>query len=387
MKREITPDVLRGFALLGILVVNIQFMALSSAEGARGEWTIGLANGSATFIIAAIFAGKFYLIFSFLFGYSSSFIIRDNRANRRRWIKRSVMLILLGVLHFTFLWHGDILFVYGLFGLLLTFFFFRSDSTLKIWSRVIFSLTLFLVFLVGALVYIGERYFPEESFQTPLETKLDQVLLDGSFVEAIPARIELWIYSVSSGLFLQGGLAFAAFLLGVRLARVKFLSAHFDKDQNARLMKQGLIFGLPLQIIAATVLLQNEGNAEPSEAIYLMALFTSFVAAPLMSMFYVAVIRKLVSEKPALVAWMSPAGKMSLTVYILQSVITSIIFGPWGFGLFQQLQTWVVLLLAIIIWLLLTWLATIWLKRYKQGPLEWLLNIITRNRQEISPST
>jgi uncharacterized protein len=78
---------------------------------------------------------------------------------------------------------------------------------------------------------------------------------------------------------------------------------------------------------------------------------------------------------------------MSLTVYILQSVITSIIFGPWGFGLFQQLPTWVVLLLAIIIWLLLTWLATIWLKRYKQGPLEWLLNIITRNRQEISPST
>ena len=151
MKREITPDVLRGFALLGILIVNIQFMALSSAEGARGEWTIGLANGSATFIIAAIFAGKFYLIFSFLFGYSSSFIIRDNRANRRRWIKRSVMLILLGVLHFTFLWHGDILFVYGLFGLLLTFFFFRSDRTLKIWSRVIFSLTLFLVFLVGAL--------------------------------------------------------------------------------------------------------------------------------------------------------------------------------------------------------------------------------------------
>jgi uncharacterized protein len=249
VKREITPDVLRGFALLGILIVNIQFMALSSAEGARGEWTVGLANGSATFLIAAIFAGKFYLIFSFLFGYSSSFIIRDNRANRRRWIKRSVMLILLGVLHFTFLWHGDILFVYGLFGLLLTLFLFRSDRTLKIWSRVIFSLTLFLVFLVGALVYIGERYFPEESFQTPLETKLDQVLLDGSFVEAIPARIELWIYSVSSGLFLQGGLAFAAFLLGVQLARVKFLSAHFDKDQNARLMKQGLIFGLPLQIL------------------------------------------------------------------------------------------------------------------------------------------
>ena len=109
MQREIIPDVLRGFALLGILVVNIQFMALSSADGARGEWAVGLANSSATFIIAAIFAGKFYLIFSFLFGYSSSYIIRDNKSNRKRWIKRSLVLILIGIFHFTFFWHGDIL--------------------------------------------------------------------------------------------------------------------------------------------------------------------------------------------------------------------------------------------------------------------------------------
>ena len=83
MQREITPDVLRGFALLGILVVNIQFMALSSDQGARGEWVLGLANGSATWIIAAIFAGKFYLLFSFLFGYSSQYIIKNDRKNTR----------------------------------------------------------------------------------------------------------------------------------------------------------------------------------------------------------------------------------------------------------------------------------------------------------------
>ncbi len=387
MQREIIPDVLRGFALLGILVVNIQFMALSSAEGARGEWTVGLANASATFIIAAIFAGKFYLIFSFLFGYSSNYIIRENKANRKRWIKRSILLIFIGVLHFTFLWHGDILFVYGLFGLLLTPFFFRTDRTLKIWSRVIFSISFLLVCLIGALVYIGERYFPEESFQTPLETKLDQVLIDGSFLQAVPARLELWVYGVSSGVFLQGGLAFAAFLMGVRMARSKFLSTSFDKEVNTKLMKKGLFFGLPIQILAATVLVQNENKAEPSEAIYLISLFTSFMAAPLLSIFYIALIRKLVSDKPNLLSWIGPAGKMSLTVYILQSVITSLIFGPWGFGLFQQLQTWMVLLLAVGIWIILVYFATTWLKRYKQGPLEWLVNRITKERKDLSQAT
>ena len=387
MKRDLAPDVLRGFALLGILVVNIQFMALSSAEGARGEWTVGLANGSATFIIAAIFAGKFYLIFSFLFGYSSNYIIRENKANRKRWIKRSILLIFIGVLHFTFLWHGDILFVYGLFGLLLTPFFFRTDRTLKIWSRVIFSISFLLVCLIGALVYIGERYFPEESFQTPLETKLDQVLIDGSFLQAVPARLELWVYGVSSGVFLQGGLAFAAFLMGVRMARSKFLSTSFDKEVNTKLMKKGLFFGLPIQILAATVLVQNENKPEPSEAIYLISLFTSFMAAPLLSIFYIALIRKLVSDKPNLLSWIGPAGKMSLTVYILQSVITSLIFGPWGFGLFQQLQTWMVLLLAVGIWLILVYFATTWLKRYKQGPLEWLVNRITKERKVLSQAT
>jgi len=362
-------------------------MALSSAEGARGEWTVGLANASATFIIAAIFAGKFYLIFSFLFGYSSNYIIRENKANRKRWIKRSILLIFIGVLHFTFLWHGDILFVYGLFGLLLTPFFFRTDRTLKIWSRVIFSISFLLVCLIGALVYIGERYFPEESFQTPLETKLDQVLLDGSFLQAVPARLELWVYGVSSGVFLQGGLAFAAFLMGVRMARSKFLSTSFDREVNTKLMKQGLFFGLPIQILAATVLVQNENKAEPSEAIYLISLFTSFMAAPLLSIFYIALIRKLVSDKPNLLSWIGPAGKMSLTVYILQSVFTSLIFGPWGFGLFQQLQTWMVLLLAVGIWLVLVYFATTWLKRYKQGPLEWLVNVITKERKDLSSAT
>jgi uncharacterized protein len=379
MQRDTAPDVLRGFALLGILVVNIQFMGLSSANGARGEWTYGIANGSAAFIIASIFAGKFYLLFSFLFGYSSNYIIRGERANRTRWIKRCFVLIALGALHFTFLWHGDIIFIYGIFGLLLTFFFFRTDKTLKIWTRVTFILSATIVLLVGALVYISERYFPQKSFQSPVETKLDEILLNGTFLEAIPARLELWVYGISTGVFLQGGLAFAAFLLGLRLARIQFLSSPIDTQKNSKLMKIGFLLGAPIQIIAAIILVQNEQSLKPSEAIYLLALFSSFIAAPLLSMFYIGVIRKLVEEKPRILSWLIPAGKMSLTIYILQSVITSLIFGPWGFGLFQNLQTWQVLLLAFTIWALLVYFATKWLERYKQGPLEQFVNILTRN--------
>ena len=379
IKRDVAPDVLRGFALLGILVVNIQFMGLSSAEGARGDWTQGFANGSATFLIAALFAGKFYLLFSFLFGYSSNYVIRNDKSNRARWIKRCLVLIGFGALHFTFLWHGDIIFVYGLFGLLLTFFFFRADRTLKIWSRIVFFVSTFFIVLIGALALMAE-YLLEEDLGSITVSSLDEILRSGSFLESIPARLEVWVLGIATGIFLQGGLAFAAFLLGVRLARANFLSSPIDKAANKRLIKRGLIFGLPIQIIAAVILLQNEQSAEPSESVYLISLFVSFVTAPLLSMFYVGLIRKLVEERPHLVLWMKPAGKMSLTIYISQSVITSLIFGPWGLGLFQDLQTWQVFVLAIAIWLLLSYLAAQWLKKFKQGPLESLMSNMTRSR-------
>ena len=376
IQRDTTPDVLRGFALLGILVVNIQFMGLSSDQGARGVLTQGFANGSATFLIAALFAGKFYLLFSFLFGYSSNYVIRGDKSNRARWVKRCFVLIAFGALHFTFLWHGDIIFLYGLFGLLLTFFFFRADRTIQIWTRVVFSISTVFIVLFGVLTVIVE-YLLKEDLGVTTESNLDVILQNGTFLESIPARIEVWLLSISSGIFLQGGLAFAAFLLGLRLARSNFLSSPIDKAANSRLMKKGLFFGLPIQIIAAAVLLRNEQATEPSESIYLIALFASFVAAPLLSMFYVGLIRKLVEERPHLVLWMKPAGKMSLTIYISQSVIASLIFSPWGLGLFQDLQTWQVFLLAFGIWLLLSYFAAQWLQRFKQGPLEKLVSTLT----------
>jgi uncharacterized protein len=234
--------------------------------------------------------------------------------------------------------------------------------------------------LIGALALMAE-YLLDEDLGTSTVVSLDEILRSGTFLESIPARLEVWVLGIATGIFLQGGLAFAAFLLGVRLARANFLSSPIDKAANERLIKKGLILGLPIQIIAAAILLQNEQSAEPSESVYLISLFVSFVTAPLLSMFYVGLIRKLVEERPNLVSWLKPAGKMSLTIYISQSVITSLIFGPWGLGLFQDLQTWQVFVLAFAIWLFLSYLAGQWLKRFNQGPLEKLVGSLTRNRK------
>jgi uncharacterized protein len=143
------------------------------------------------------------------------------------------------------------------------------------------------------------------------------------------------------------------------------------------MIKVGFSIGLPIQALTAFLLVRNEQSAEPSEAVYLSCVFLGFLTAPILSMAYVGVIRRLLSIKPKVVTWMAPAGQMSLTNYISQSVLTSIIFGAWGLGLFQELQIWTVLLLAIGIWLTLTYLSNLWLKRFNQGPLEKLMGIVT----------
>jgi uncharacterized protein len=231
--------------------------------------------------------------------------------------------------------------------------------------------------IVGLSAYLAENFL-QQDFQTGSESNLDEILRNGSFLESVPARLELWLYGISSGIFLQGGLAFAAFLLGIRMARSRLLSSPINKDQNSSTIKKGLILGAPIQIASAIVFLRNEQSVDPSESIYLLALFASFVAAPLLSMSYIGLIRRLVEDKPHLVSWMKPAGRMSLTVYISQSILTSLIFSPWGLGLFQNLQTWQVLLLAFAIWGILVYLATKWLERFNQGPLEQLLNVLTK---------
>lgn len=377
-QREIAPDAIRGIALLGILIVNIPFMALVSEEGLRGEWVEGEVNGLFAVVIQALFTGKFYLLFAFLFGYSANFILKGERVNRVKWVRRSIALILLGIIHFTFFWHGDILFAYGLFSLLLIPFLFRSDRTLTIWACVIYGVFATLLMLAAALLLLGNQVVPEEFVEEEIRTsELDRALQDGSFTEAISPRIELWIFGLIFLILLQGGFIYVAFLTGLRAGRMRFLSRTTEEVGVIRMMKIGIGLGLPIQLIAAWILVRNEQSSATSIAIYAASLALTFVTAPLLSYGYLGLFLWMIERVPKTVNWLTPAGRMSLTVYLSQSVVTSFIFGSWGLGLFQELQIPWVVLVAFFIWFSLIVLARLWLSRFDQGPMEKILQRFT----------
>jgi uncharacterized protein len=288
-----------------------------------------------------------------------------------------------GLLHAALLWHGDILFMYGLFGLLLLPFFFRKDKTIKVWSILIYSLYAVGLTLIAILLFAVEQLLQEDiNFEFSL-SQLDGVMLNGSYLDSIFPRLDLWIWGlIGSGLFLQGGLAFAAFLIGIRAARNSFLT---DSAKQAQLKKAGLfglLLGLPVQMICATVYVSNEQSNIPSGALYVGSLMIAFAAAPFLSVSYVWLVLKLISVNSKFVTLMAAAGRMSLSTYIGQSVIASLIFGAWGFGLFQQLQMWQLLILVFLIWLTQLYIANSWLSRFSQGPLEWVLAMMTRTKSK-----
>ena len=372
-KRDSFPDVLRGFALFGIALVNIPYLSLDTINAAEGADLTQPSNAVAAFAVMALFQAKFYLLFSFLFGYSAHYVLKDDKSNRPRWVARSIGLVILGVIHFTFLFHGDILFVYGLFGLILTALYFRSEKAIRGWAKGIYIAISVLFAALSLLTYVGEMALSAQGKSLPDETftsKLDSALQSGTFLETVGPRLELWLFAAPNGFLLQGPLVFAAFLVGVLVARKNGLVT-----PNAALMKKllvlGLTVGLPVQLLSAYLFVVNSTGAD-SIGLYLVSLSLNFLSAPLLSAAYVVLLWK-ISEKLKL-GLLASAGRMSLTVYLSQSVVFSTLFSAWGFGLFAKLGVAEVTLIAALTWLLLAAVSMVYLKFRNKGPMESLLS-------------
>lgn len=378
IKRDSFPDILRGFALFGIALVNIPLLAIDPVLHSEGADLTVFSNAAAAFTVMAFFQAKFYLLFSFLFGYSAHYVIKDSKANRGRWVGRSIGLVILGILHFSLLFFGDILFVYGLFGLLLLAFYFRKEKTLKVWAWVIYGITGLLFVAFSALTLIGEQLLAIKGKTIPELGNVDfsEVMTNTSFIDSISLRLELWLTAAPTGLLLQGPLVFAAFLVGVLAARNDSLGSGANPATMKKLVVWGFSLGLPLQLFSAYLFIQNAVAETYSYGMFLTAISINFLTAPILSAGFVGLLW-LISQKFKL-GILSSAGKYSLTIYLSQSVVFATLFSGWGFGLFAELGVLPVTLIAAATWLVLALLAQLVAMPGRKGPMETLLTNFSR---------
>jgi len=139
----------------------------------------------------------------------------------------------------------------------------------------------------------------------------------------------------------------------------------------------GLVLGLPLQFVAAWIFITNAQAEQYSLGLYLTSLTLNFITAPILSAGYVGVLW-LIAQKLGGIGLLSAAGRHSLTIYIGQSVIFSVLFSAWGFGLFAELGGVAISLIAFGTWLALSLLAVVNLRFRTKGPLEAALTSISR---------
>ena len=374
--RDAFPDILRGFALLGIAMVNVQYFAVDTVSGFESADLTSGANSAAAFVVMFIFQSKFYLLFSFLFGYSAQYVLRGEQVNKRRWIGRAVGLLVLGFIHAVFFFHGDILFLYGVFALVLLTLYFRSERIIRGWARGTYIVIGVLFSVLALLTYVGELFLASKGKTLPSETAgldgLNQALATGGFLEAAVARFELWLAFAPQGFLVQGPLVMVALLVGVLVARKDGLANGADSKLMKRMAIWGLAIGLPLQLLAAIVYIINLQADAYSLGLSLISLAINFLTAPILSAGYVGVLW-LLSQRLGGMVLLSAAGRHSLTIYLSQSLIFSFLFSAWGAGLFADLDAWLTAAIAALVWLGLSLLAVVNLKFRDRGPMETFL--------------
>ena len=364
-QRQALPDQLRGFALLGIIVVNMPFLAVSNV----GVWELQLSNLSdkvVAFLIVALAQGKFYLLFAFLFGYSLTLILKSRSTNSiNRYLRRLIGLALLGAGHAYLFFIGDILMSYALLGIVLLLFIGRSTRTVLFASAFSYIIGLALL----ALVYFETRSAENSAggFITN-PTVLDDAI-KGSLQDSVVGRANALPEALLVQLVINWFPALSMFLLGLAAGRVGLLS---DPAKNKTLWRScvivGVLVGLPAGIASAWLALVPE---DPTGVYGIAGVVVGFALAPALSAGYVGSIALLSHRR--FMSYAEPAGRMSLTGYLGESILLAAIFCGWGLGLFGVLSLTQALLVALGVWIALEIFAKQWLRSFAYGPFEWVL--------------
>lgn len=370
--REHAVDVLRGLALLGIVVVNMEYYAQPLESG----WmeSMGGLDGAARWLSIAVFQAKSYLVFSLLFGYGLGIQVARSTASGaplgRRYARRMVGLFLLGTLHAVLLFAGDILMAYAILGAVLWPLRRTRERELLFTAGALAALS-----AVGALVLGAATFLKGGLAATVPDTAAAvRAIAEGTLGEQIGQRVSDLGAAQAVVFLVQGPMVAAAFLVGLLLARRGLLA---DPAAHRALLRRMARICLPAGLVggalAATLIVVVGGEASG------IGIALQFLLAPLSSLGYVAGVALLAASgrlaRP--LARVGAAGRMSLTVYLGESIVAVVLFTGLGFGLYGTVGPALGLAIAVLVWLGFLVFAALWWRAFRFGPFEWLLRSFT----------
>ncbi|MFO7924138.1 MAG: DUF418 domain-containing protein [Bacteroidales bacterium] len=395
-ERIVLLDVLRGLAIFGILMVNMQiFYRPVSLMLAGYPGFISIADTIAEILIKFFFEGKFYVIFSMLFGYGFWLFINKPGHEGKSIIpvfrRRAFFLLIFGILHVVLLWAGDILVFYALFGFLLIAFRRKSGRSLIKWAIWLILIPI-IISSLGVLMTVLASMDPEAktavdaslqeraTFMESMIVKASAVYSTGSFTEIVSIRLREYQLLLPGILFFYP-MVFAMFLTGVWAAKKEIIRNYQDHLPFFRkTFRIALITGL----IANTIYTYSYFQTSAAMADIYSVLYSAghIIGGISFGIAYISGIVLLVNrgKLKGFGSLMSPVGRMALTNYLMHSIICTTLFLSYGFGLFSQITAWQGVLLTIVIFGIQIYYSKVWLKYFDYGPFEWLWRSLTYGR-------
>lgn len=374
-ERLLWIDAARGFAILGIFVVNIgAFSAPYFMYGGEEDAWNSTADQFIQAFIDMFFQASFYTLFSILFGFGLQ-ILKERLVEKDVRVipflfRRILILIGFGMVHAFLIWHGDILLSYGVIGLVFLLFVYRRAKTLVVWGILLLGVNVFF--------YSGMLYNVRALLGGYDSGKINQVNRnygsDDLFV-ILRQNMNDWLYSnsVFSSILLLMTLL-PLFLFGMYIARKGWLhKPDLHKQKLWTMWGISLIVFLVLKVgpylygnpIWFSYIQDNVGGTA-SALFYLISIMLFF--------------RFRIGKKVLLP--FTYVGRMSLTSYISQSVICFILFYGVGFGLYGSVRPVVAMGIVVIVYSLQVIGCKWWLERYRFGPVEWLWRSLTYKKKQ-----
>ncbi len=381
-ERILVLDVLRGFALLGIAIINMSGFKSPDHAVAPEQMFPGLLNLMASWLIDVFGNGKFNAIFSFLFGVGLT--IQLERAEARQapfvglYLRRLAILLALGLIHLFLIWNGDVLHIYAVLGLALLLCRRLPDRAVVI---------LIVLLLLIPMVYGGYRFYHQSAPHLTLAQRGAkaaeelQTYAHGTYGAMVRDRVA----GVREG-FEQGWWFLFVTQMGVTLL-LGFLAGRRRVFQNLpayipvfrRFFFWGLAIGLGCALFFATAHALRDPNQDRPTLLGLFSGVAYQFNRPVLSLVYIAAI-VLIAQLPGRHPWFAPlaaVGRMPLTNYLMQSIIATTIFNSYGFGLYGQLGPAWGLVISLAIYMVQILYSSWWMAHFRFGPLEWLWRAAT----------